>query len=111
MEEVKEFFKVMTSQLKSKQQGDDEPCSSRSTSSAPESRKRKPNVLPSSFLKKKKQSTKNVQTWDKEIVLFPKDYTGHGKHKEIPVPRGEYGAFASLYSTSVYQSLLLHVHI
>ena len=31
MEEVKELFKAMTSQLKSKQQGDNEPCSTTNT--------------------------------------------------------------------------------
>ena len=102
MEEVRDFLKDITDKLhQSQQQTDDQPCSSKSSGSDKHSKKRKPTVLPTSFLKKRKQPARAIQTWDKEIVLFPKDYSC-SKRKEIPIPRGKLNFWLYLITLNLF---------
>ena len=50
-------------------------------------RKRRPEILPSSFLKKKKGNSSSLQVWDKDIICFPKEHVICPQ--EIPIPRGK----------------------
>lgn len=49
-------------------------------------KKRKPKILPSSFLKKKKGKQAVQQVWDKDIICLPKDHVSNAQ--DIPIPRG-----------------------
>ena len=49
-------------------------------------KKRRPNILLSSFPKKKKKGRSTAQVWDRDIVCLPKEYV-KDPH-DIPIPRG-----------------------
>ena len=92
MEEVRDFCKAITKQISS---SNNEPSTSGSNivsnTSEPSvynERKRNPppSALPSSFLKKKKRPAKPEQSWDKDMVCLPKEYSVN--NSEISIPRG-----------------------
>ena len=83
MEEVRDFFEAVTRNLNSA------PSNPRPANERPKKNKRRPSVLPTMFLKKKKtEKHAKEQSWDKDVICLPKDYIKDPS--EIPIPRGLY---------------------
>ena len=96
MEEVKDFLQAVTRSLNNRS-ADSTPQTEDSTSNPPSAstsskgKKRKPSILPSSFLKKRNINggtrKSKYEAWDKDIICLPKCSVKNVS--EVPIPRGK----------------------
>lgn len=84
---VSEALNRSSNQQHSSRLGSQSQSGEEQTSSSSGSRQKRPQILPSSFLKKKKPKAVAIQVWDKDILCLPRDYVSNPQ--DIPIPRGK----------------------